>query len=618
MSPDRPDPRLPQPRPVAADRARRADLLVAGVLMVTTLLVALLLVSGPLRFGLWSDDNLYMVTSKALADGQGYRYPQLPGQPWQTKYPILYPLLLALIWRVAPGFPGNVHVIQVVHTVLWGAGSWFAYRLMRQVWEVPRWLAAAGIVLAFLGTSTLPLVGAVMSEPLYYILSLAALWALVRACVPQDAACAPTSVTSGLEGPQLPVVGHGRIIARRIALASLLAGLAYLTRPIGVTLIVGLIVDLLLRRRWRMTVLAALPAAVCVIGWQAWHAQAVARNAQIPVAAAFGYNLGHGRWTDLNVQKLLWVAYHNTSDMALSLTIVLNPLLSETWIDNCLRAGLPSALALYGLMLITAACVVAGAIVLWKQRPKTLHLYMACYIGLLWVWPGSPWRFLLVLLPMLNVLALVGLRTAIQYAAAGTRSAIRAALRNQYAAPAKRDQARSAPLPGARIAAVALILLALIFAVKSVRIHVAVAVSPSWRQYDRALEALAELLGTRTPPDAVICANTGGYLYLRTGRKYVPYLAYDDPMPFMYPPDRRFAMCGRGVTEAQYNAYMSLIFDHLLDYLHQTGATYLVVNAREKQHFEEFRQTVPEHFTQLAVTGPYTVYQVLRPVGLAR
>src|SRR5712692_7478162 len=62
----------------------------------------------PVWFGHDNDDAVYVVTAKALANGQGYRTISLPLEPPQTKYPPLYPLLLSLIWRLYPQFPANL------------------------------------------------------------------------------------------------------------------------------------------------------------------------------------------------------------------------------------------------------------------------------------------------------------------------------------------------------------------------------------------------------------------------------------------------------------------------------------------------------------------------------
>ena len=58
--------------------------------------------------GVYHDDGIYVITAKALAQGEGYRLINLPNSPLQTKYPILYPALLAIIWKIWPSFPKNL------------------------------------------------------------------------------------------------------------------------------------------------------------------------------------------------------------------------------------------------------------------------------------------------------------------------------------------------------------------------------------------------------------------------------------------------------------------------------------------------------------------------------
>src|SRR5580765_4929334 len=52
--------------------------------------------------GMFHDDGVYLVTAKSLATGHGYRIVSLPGEIAQTKYPILFPALLAAVWKVSP------------------------------------------------------------------------------------------------------------------------------------------------------------------------------------------------------------------------------------------------------------------------------------------------------------------------------------------------------------------------------------------------------------------------------------------------------------------------------------------------------------------------------------
>jgi len=70
--------------------------------------------------GVFHDDGIYLSTAKALAEGQGYRLINLPHAPFQTKYPPLYPALLAILWKLYPTFPDNLVLLQFI-TLLSGA-----------------------------------------------------------------------------------------------------------------------------------------------------------------------------------------------------------------------------------------------------------------------------------------------------------------------------------------------------------------------------------------------------------------------------------------------------------------------------------------------------------------
>src|ERR1035438_7207789 len=60
------------------------------------------------HLGFYHDDSIYWVSAKTLREGHEYRIASLPGQPYQTKYPPLYPALLAGIWKIDPNFPTNL------------------------------------------------------------------------------------------------------------------------------------------------------------------------------------------------------------------------------------------------------------------------------------------------------------------------------------------------------------------------------------------------------------------------------------------------------------------------------------------------------------------------------
>src|SRR5579863_6955137 len=61
-------------------------------------------------FGRIHDDGMLFVSAKSLATGGGYRILSLPEAPAQTKYPVLYPLYLSMVWRLNPKFPENLEL----------------------------------------------------------------------------------------------------------------------------------------------------------------------------------------------------------------------------------------------------------------------------------------------------------------------------------------------------------------------------------------------------------------------------------------------------------------------------------------------------------------------------
>jgi hypothetical protein len=54
------------------------------------------------------EDGLFFLSAQSLATDHGYRIPNLPENPAQTKFPPLFPLYLSMIWRLNPMFPANL------------------------------------------------------------------------------------------------------------------------------------------------------------------------------------------------------------------------------------------------------------------------------------------------------------------------------------------------------------------------------------------------------------------------------------------------------------------------------------------------------------------------------
>jgi hypothetical protein len=107
-------------------------------------------IANPNLAGLYHDDGIYLVCSKSLATGSGYRIISLPEQPYQTKYPILLPLVLAPVWWLAPDFPANIRWFQVVILAFSVLLLFLAHHLFEKVFKlepIHRWLVIGLLVL---------------------------------------------------------------------------------------------------------------------------------------------------------------------------------------------------------------------------------------------------------------------------------------------------------------------------------------------------------------------------------------------------------------------------------------------------------------------------------------
>ncbi len=195
--------------------------------------------------GIYHDDSIYVLTARALAEGRGYVIESVPGGMTQTKYPVLFPAILSLVWRLWPEFPGNLGALKAVPLLgaaVWMALSgWLAYRVTgsRAVgWGVVA-LCAASRQVVFLSTT-------VLSETWFAALATGALLALWS------------------PGRALP---WGRVV-----LGAGLAAAAFHTRSIGVAVVAAGAAGLLWQRDWKRAALFVGVAGALMTPWWWWQA----------------------------------------------------------------------------------------------------------------------------------------------------------------------------------------------------------------------------------------------------------------------------------------------------------------------------------------------------------
>src|SRR5688572_2759974 len=313
-----------------------AALVLGGVLLVWAYAICIFLPSA----GAFHDDGIYVVTARALAEGQGYRIISLPESPPQTKYPILFPWLLSLIWRIAPAFPDNLPLLRIVPvaaTVVW---LWLSWQLLLKC-RTPRpaviavvALTAASPWVVYLGTSLL-------SETLFAALLTGSLLFLTK--LHEDA----------------PPVG------RVCALAGLLAGACFLTRTAGIAVVAAGFVWLLMNGRRVGAVIFGAAAASLVVPWALWVLSHTGANAESYYSAS-----NYGSW---NV--VFHYAWHEKLEViaANAVSSIFTPL--ALWgIDITMWQFVPAVLL--------AGCVCRG---IWLTRTHPVTWFVMVYVAMIMV-----------------------------------------------------------------------------------------------------------------------------------------------------------------------------------------------------------------------------------------
>ena len=230
---------------------------------------------SPIPAGVWHDDGVYMLVGKAISGGQGFVYDGVAGAPPAAKFPPLYPLILAVLWKLFGGIgPVTLAATMLNIGFLAGAGAMFAYALQRATGlSMPMSLAAAA--LGFASTDLIRTALVPLSEATFMLLTSAALltWTSVR-----PAGTLPGSpLDSAVNADTAPSYRLGACVALGVLLVALV-----LVRTAGVALVLAVMLAVLMDRSGRVGLLTrvglacglTLPAMFATWSWGRWADQA--------------------------------------------------------------------------------------------------------------------------------------------------------------------------------------------------------------------------------------------------------------------------------------------------------------------------------------------------------
>ena len=298
------------------------------------------------HFGVLQDDGMYLIDGKALAEGAGYRILSLPAQPYDTRYPPLYPLYLSLAWRAAPTYPATLSVAVMLSwlclPMVLLLGYWWC---VGQRFSVPiTWLTVG---LFALNPYVLFFVSNLGSEMMFMVFLFGALLAAER------------------EG------------WRWALLAGAVAGAAYLTRTSGIALLPAAIAYYCLKKQARGALCFTLGMLPAVAGWSVWSRLHAAPGHDVVTLCYTNY-LGY-YFTNVGWDNIGDVVSRNTGALLEALGSLVFPQMMEGWlarvilwplglamIVGCVRLVRHGYARLYALF-----ALVSGAILLfWHYQPN--------------------------------------------------------------------------------------------------------------------------------------------------------------------------------------------------------------------------------------------------------
>ena len=330
------------------------------------------------------DDAYYVVSAKALATGQGYALINSLSPHLQPMYPPGFAFLLSLVWRVASAFPANIYWLKALQVVAVLAAGGLAYVYCKRYRRLPEWLSL-GIALAtvtspslvFFATSTL------MSECAFLLWQMLTLAAAAEA-VRQYRAKAARLATIGA------------------TLAGLLAACAFLTRSIGIALVMAVLAWFLKERMLKPLLIAAAVVALIVLPWQLYaRARAPSEELKREQQGYITQNYATSFWqrsageeenatiTLRDLPARVGNNFGNIVGQQFGLLYVSRLLLIAGEIGLGLASLLLSALAFVGL------------INRWRKDLTAAEVYVTLSLGFIMLWPWDPMRFLLPLTPLL-------------------------------------------------------------------------------------------------------------------------------------------------------------------------------------------------------------------------
>jgi hypothetical protein len=456
---------------------RRVFPWLALVCILVVYVIAVLQLHPANFFGYVHDDTIYLSSAHAIADGDGYILPSIPGtpRPW---LPVLYPWVLSWVWRWNPSFPANFKDALAVNIFCALVYIALGFAFLRQLGGIKDYEALIIICFCALHPIVLFYGANVVTELPFAALVLGAI-VLADKC-----SRAPRGVTW-------------------VVLCGILAGLCSQMRIIGIAIPVGIAIALMLRKHWRQFAIFCFCSGAFLLPL-AWHLYR--GRAEKSAVESFGWTR---TWTYYTSYLGFWRMNFPNSHAVSTIPKNNFATLVRTPSDYLLFPALvPSTFLGIALSAVLTAMILAGIVRQARKHGwKPVHLIVPFYTLIAIIWSfNEDYRFFIPFMPLF----MVGYWNELRHLLTMVR---KAALKNR-------------PISDR--------ILARVFAVGFVVLTAAILwnyLAPARTMISEIGRARAALLSDKreaydwiersTPTDARVIAYDDGSLYLYTGRQAV-------------------------------------------------------------------------------------------------
>ena len=319
-------------------------------------------------FDVYHDDGIYLVTAKALAQGSGYKIISLPVIIEQTKYPPVFPIALAAVWKIYPKFPKNIYALKIVPFGFAVGWLWLFFVYVRERLDSPEpavWLVLFSAASPWVLFSSV----AFLSETMFAFFLTAALLCIDR------------------------MIRLDRVTLAKTTLAAAIAAAAILTRTAGLPLILAGAGVFLARKKIGAALVYAIATGVFISPWWIWSAHHKLAPGSLE---AYYSGTNYAEWN--LIANFSW-----GDKLRVIATNAANGIISPGGL-----MGFPFTAFGFLLCLVLAGLVLYGFVVDLRKGITALNLFALLYEAMLLLWPWPSIRFLAPVLPFLLYFAYIG------------------------------------------------------------------------------------------------------------------------------------------------------------------------------------------------------------------